>query len=104
MNTTKHTCDNCQEHVSPTAYNCPSCGHTIAIRKSKAGAVILALFLGGLGLHRFYLGDVWAGIAFLALFVVSFIEPLAILVLALAALIDALQMLFRGQAYWRRVV
>ena len=104
MNTAKHTCDNCHEPVSPTAYTCPACGHTIAIRKSKAGAVILALIFGALGLHRFYLGDAWLGLAFLVLFVVSFIEPIAFVILALAALIDALQMMFRGQSYWRRVV
>ncbi|MCD8202370.1 MAG: NINE protein [Prevotella sp.] len=31
-------------------------------RKSKVLAALLAIFLGGLGIHKFYLGKVWMGI------------------------------------------
>jgi len=30
--------------------------------KSKTTAILLALFLGGLGIHRFYLGYTWQGV------------------------------------------
>lgn len=33
--------------------------------KSKSTTVILAFFLGGLGIHRFYLGQTGLGIAYL---------------------------------------
>lgn len=36
-------------------------------RKSKTQAALLALFLGGLGIHRFYVGKVGSGVAMLVL-------------------------------------
>lgn len=36
--------------------------------KSKATATLLALFLGGFGLHQFYLGNTKKGLLYLVLF------------------------------------
>ena len=62
-------CRGCGTVIHKSARACPQCG---ALQrggrpgKSKATAVILALFLGGgIGLHRFYLGQWWWGIWYL---------------------------------------
>lgn len=36
------------------------------VRKSRSAALLLTLFLGGVGAHRFYLGQVGLGIFYLA--------------------------------------
>jgi TM2 domain-containing membrane protein YozV len=36
--------------------------------KTKIGAALLAIFLGGLGVHKFYLGDTGLGILYLVFF------------------------------------
>ena len=41
--------------------------------KSKVAAGLLAIFLGGLGIHKFYLGYAGAGALYLALWLVAFI-------------------------------
>ena len=40
--------------------------------KSKVAAALLAFFLGGLGIHRFYLGHTGTGIAMLVMFFAGF--------------------------------
>jgi TM2 domain-containing membrane protein YozV len=50
--------------------------------KNKLVAALLALFVGGLGIHRFYLGQTWLGIAYLAFFWT--------MIPAMVALIDAI--------------
>jgi TM2 domain-containing membrane protein YozV len=57
-------CSSCGEVIKKEAEICPKCGvRQIAVPmpgiksvKSKTTAAILAIFLGGLGLHKFYLG------------------------------------------------
>jgi TM2 domain-containing membrane protein YozV len=53
--------------MSDAAVSCPSCGHPVkrAGVKSKAVFVLLALFLGGLGIHRMYIGNWGLGILYL---------------------------------------
>lgn len=41
--------------------------------KSKVAAIVLVLFLGSLGIHRFYLGHTGTGIGMLALFLAGFV-------------------------------
>ncbi len=47
--------------------------------KSSTTALILAIFLGGLGIHRFYLGRIGSGLLRIAanlLFLVPFVGPI----------------------------
>lgn len=58
-------CFACGSSIDHRAELCPKCGVRqksvpTAGRKSRGVAVLLALFLGGLGIHKFYLGrPVW---------------------------------------------
>lgn len=58
--------------------------------KSKGLAILLALLLGGLGAHKFYLGQPWWGVLYLV-FVWTFIP-------SIIALIDAIIYLFTSDA------
>ena len=63
------SCSECGKQVSDLATACPGCGAPptgrpsavatpiLVARKSRSTAVLLALFLGGLGIHRFYLNQ-----------------------------------------------
>lgn len=61
------TCDECGKQVSDTAPRCTNCGFTMGkySGKSKGLAIVLALFLGGLGIHKFYLGKPGVGFLYL---------------------------------------
>jgi TM2 domain-containing membrane protein YozV len=80
-----------------SAFGNPNLSHSMATQyprlalagappKSKLIAILLALFLGALGIHRFYMGHIGTGIAMLLITVLSF-GALAI-VTGLWALID----------------
>lgn len=77
-------CNNCGHEVSPEAEACSKCGHPFKKqgKKDKVVFVLLALLLGGLGIHRFYLGDVLLGIVYL-LFCWTFIPSIIALVEAI---------------------
>ena len=64
-------CTNCGEKLSENAFVCPKCGVRVdenniqnnntsngntSAGKSKIAAGLLGIFLGGLGVHNFYLG------------------------------------------------
>lgn len=82
-------CQGCGKEMHESAQTCPSCGAprvgTATGGKSKVVAGILALFLGGLGVHRFYLGNIGLGILYLLFCwtgipaMVAFIEGLVFL-------------------------
>jgi TM2 domain-containing membrane protein YozV len=58
-------------------------------QKSKLAAILLALFLGGLGIHRFYLGHTGSGIAMLLITVLSiFTCGLGAIVTGIWAIVD----------------
>jgi len=81
-------CKYCGTEVSYDTAVCPKCGAVVnpdklnealskakpKNRKSKNVAGVLAFFLGGLGIHRFYLGQ-WWGIFYL-LFVWTYIPAI----------------------------
>lgn len=77
-------CKNCGYGMSEAAEACPDCGHPAIVKgkKNKVVFVLLALFLGGLGVHRFYLGDIGLGLLMCALLLVG-ISPLIALVEAI---------------------
>ncbi len=66
-------CRACGSPIDPRADICVHCGvwqHQLAVRpaKSRITAGLLALFLGGLGAHHFYLGQTGLGILYLLFF------------------------------------
>ena len=59
-------CANCGQPTAPGAAVCTTCGYAMAAptgTKSKMTAGLLGIFLGGLGIHNFYLGYTGKGIA-----------------------------------------
>ncbi len=89
-------CSNCGAQVTPGAVVCMNCGFSLtnspvvnpAEQKSKLTAGLLGIFLGGFGVHNFYLGYTGKAIAQIALTVLclgvggiwGFIEGIMILV------------------------
>lgn len=92
-------CQNCGNEVKEGQAVCLKCGFGIANNKSadsigsdlangkhnKYVAVVLALLLGGLGIHKFYLGQIGLGILYI-LFSWTFIPMLISLVEAVVYL------------------
>ncbi|MCX6677035.1 MAG: zinc-ribbon domain and TM2 domain-containing protein [Methanothrix sp.] len=62
-------CSECGAKISAKAEVCPKCGVRLATtagsEHNKTTAALLALFLGGLGLHKFYLGRIGMGLIYL---------------------------------------
>ena len=61
-------CANCGQPTAPGAAVCTTCGCSLATgpvtgEKSKMTAGLLGIFLGGLGIHNFYLGYTGKAIA-----------------------------------------
>jgi len=73
-------CRDCGETIKKEAEICPKCGvrqktqpspasqRASVNGKNRATATILTFFLGGLGAHKFYLGQVGQGIVYLLFF------------------------------------
>lgn len=67
-------CTSCGSVIKKEAEICPECGvrHKEAQQattdKSRLSAALLALFLGGLGIHHFYLGNNKRGVIYLLFF------------------------------------
>lgn len=64
-------CTECGEQVSTTATSCPKCGANQGAPKSDKGyipTVLLCLFFGALGFHRFYVGKIGTGLLMLITF------------------------------------
>ena len=62
--------------------------------KSQTVAALLCAFLGGFGVHRFYLGPIWVGIAYLLFFWTG--------IPGLIATIEVFIIAFSGQESWAR--
>ena len=65
-------CPNCGAVIGTDGAFCPECGarkeSTPSGSKDRVTAGVLAILLGGLGAHRFYLGDVGLGLLYLCFF------------------------------------
>ncbi|BCD97894.1 NINE protein [Marinagarivorans cellulosilyticus] len=59
--TTEIPCISCSTILDASSSRCYKCGANLRKRpyKSRAGAAVLAILLGGVGVHRFYLGQWW---------------------------------------------
>jgi len=88
----KKSCRACHQPIHPEAEICPHCGvrqtlppapAPIVGKKSKTTAGLLGIFLGGLGIHKFYLGQGGAGFLYLVFCwtylpaIIGFIEGLS---------------------------
>jgi TM2 domain-containing membrane protein YozV len=70
-------CQKCGKEIPDQASFCPSCGQPVRSAsmapgfradktvspKSRLAALLLCLFLGAIGVHRFYVGKVGTGVA-----------------------------------------
>ena len=91
-------CSNCGFEVHQNADLCPNCGKFINSKKitnseskSKIVAGLLALFIGGIGIHNFYLGDNKNGFIHLVLFCTGFLTfGITTFITSLWALIEAI--------------
>ena len=92
-------CRSCGQVIHETASSCPNCGAPqlrvapIAIKRQTV-AVLLTAFLGGLGVHRFYLGKPVSGLVYL-LFSWTGVP-------GMVALIEIFFMTFMSQEAWAR--
>ncbi|MDX5593310.1 TM2 domain-containing protein [Pseudovibrio sp. SPO723] len=83
-------CNTCGQSMAQTAPNCPKCGAPNALagpetsNKSFVAALLLCLFFGIFGIHRFYVGKIGTGILQLitlgGLGIWSFIDLIMIIV------------------------
>lgn len=103
VGTGKNFCRNCGAPTAPEAAFCTSCGYALGNAGSKGGAKsklvagLLALFLGSLGIHNFYLGYTNKAVTQLLICLVgSLLFGLGAFVAAIWALIEAIQ-IFTGK-------
>jgi TM2 domain-containing membrane protein YozV len=85
-------CKDCGEEIDAKAEICPKCGvrqESPQVGKNKVVAGLLAIFLGGFGIHKFYLGKPVQGILYIFLFfffgisvIISFIEGIIYLTMS----------------------
>jgi TM2 domain-containing membrane protein YozV len=87
-------CSDCGTAIKLKAEICPNCGvrqlpkPAPACGKSRVVAALLAFFLGGLGVHKFYLGQIGLGLLYLVFCwtfipaLVAFVEFIIFLVMS----------------------
>lgn len=77
----RNLCWSCGQPTNPLAEICVKCGVRLAPdypyaakqgTKSKLAAGLLGIFLGGFGVHRFYLGYIGIGIAQIVVTIITF--------------------------------
>ncbi len=94
-------CPNCGQTTVPGAAVCTNCGVALTggvtpESKSKLTAGLLALFLGGLGIHNFYLGYTGKAVAQLLISILGSCLIVGPFVTGVWALIEAI-MIFTGK-------
>ena len=92
-------CQACGSTIDARAVDCPRCGvrQSDAVYqepKSRPLAILLALLLGGFGIHRFYVGPISWGIAYLIFFWTG--------IPAFLGWLEALYWLTRNDVEWAR--
>jgi TM2 domain-containing membrane protein YozV len=84
-------CHACGAPIDPRAEICPRCGvrqRPVALGRNRVVAALLGIFLGALGVHKFYLGRIGWGITYLLLCwtfipaIVGFIEGIIYLTMS----------------------
>lgn len=85
-------CRGCGQSIHKTAQICPKCGAaqvvSINIGRDRLTAGLLGIFLGGFGVHKFYLGKFFQGLLYLIFFwtvipaIIGFIEGVYYLTLS----------------------
>jgi TM2 domain-containing membrane protein YozV len=90
-------CRGCGKEIHETALNCPHCGAQQRVAantatRSQSVATMFAAFLGGIGIHRFYLGKTVSGVFYL-LFCWTWIP-------SLISFFEMLVMAFTSQENW----
>src|SRR5512139_1994939 len=90
-------CNNCGKPTQPNQVICTQCGVGLAGRgsaagsKSKVAAGLLGIFLGGLGIHKFYLGYSKEGLIMLGVCIVgSFVFWLGPIVTSIIGFIEGI--------------
>lgn len=92
-------CQECGKKLADNATNCPKCGYnfestapklSIKSKKSKYTASLLAFFLGGLGIHWFYLNRPSKGVIYLLCGTVGWIFILPVLIIIIMCFVDSL--------------
>jgi TM2 domain-containing membrane protein YozV len=72
-------CRDCGKEISANALACPHCGAqqkvSVGPAKSRLTAALLAILLGGLGIHKFYLNKPIQGILYIV-FCMTFIPAI----------------------------
>src|SRR5258706_6221290 len=58
-------CQQCGAQILKIAEICPKCGVRQRGHVSKVALLLLTLFFGGIGAHKFYLGKYWQGALYL---------------------------------------
>lgn len=63
-----HYCESCGANLGRFSRYCPECGLATAARanpdRNRMVAVALAVLLGFIGFHKFYLGRIWVGVLY----------------------------------------
>lgn len=98
-------CSECGAQINAKAEICPKCGVRVSapatnLDKNKTVAAVLALFLGTLGIHKFYLGNTKMGLIYI-LISITFI---GLFVTAILSLYDAIKLFTMSEAEFSAMI